>query len=148
MQKTDPKIIVALDMSNEADVLRLTEQLNPAHCRLKVGKELFVSCGTEIVKRLIADGFDIFLDLKFHDIPNTVTNACLAAADLGVWMVNVHCLGGRRMLLSVANAYEKLQGNKPLLIAVTLLTSMFRKSMKLSITLCVAANLLKNTQCT
>ncbi len=124
MQKTDSKIIVALDMANETEVLTLTEQLNPQQCRLKVGKALFVSCGTQIVKRLIKDGFDVFLDLKFHDIPNTVTNACLAAQALGAWMVNVHCLGGRRMLESVANAYANIQGDKPLLIAVTLLTSM------------------------
>jgi orotidine-5'-phosphate decarboxylase len=119
-----PKIIVALDMSSEAEAFQLTQHLNPQQCRLKVGKELFVSCGTSIVTHLINEGFDIFLDLKFHDIPNTVAKACLAAYDLGVWMTTVHCAGGRKMLEAAVAALAPLSGPKPLLVGVTVLTSL------------------------
>ncbi len=115
-------IIVALDYSNEADVFSVVEKLSPAQCRLKVGKELFTSCGPSLVRRLVDTGFDVFLDLKFHDIPNTVAGALMAARDLGVWMVNVHASGGAAMM---AAARRALAGpGDPLLIAVTVLTSM------------------------
>lgn len=116
------RIIVALDFAAVHPVLTLVDQLQPADCRLKVGKELFTACGPELVKVLVNRGFDIFLDLKFHDIPNTVAQALRAARDLGVWMVNVHASGGHRML---DEARKALSGNNdPLLIAVTVLTSM------------------------
>lgn len=119
-----PQIVVALDFDNADDCLALADRLDPALCRLKVGKELFTSCGPQIVKDLQAKGFDIFLDLKFHDIPNTVAKAVKAAAELGVWMVNVHASGGERMMVAAREALEQVEGRKPLLIAVTVLTSM------------------------
>ena len=118
-----PKIIVAMDFANEAQALCLAEQLNPAQCRLKVGKELFTRFGTSLVQQFMDRGFSIFLDLKYHDIPNTVARACLAAADLGVWMVNIHTLGGPKMMEAAANQLAKLREPKPLLIGVTILTS-------------------------
>ncbi|PIU16829.1 MAG: orotidine-5'-phosphate decarboxylase, partial [Gallionellales bacterium CG08_land_8_20_14_0_20_59_87] len=93
----DPKIIVALDYPQAAPALELARRLQPALCRLKVGKELFTAAGPQLVEQLQRLGFEIFLDLKFHDIPNTTAQACKSAAALGVWMVNVHALGGRRM---------------------------------------------------
>ncbi|MEY6433160.1 orotidine-5'-phosphate decarboxylase [Thioalkalicoccus limnaeus] len=119
----EPRIIVALDCPSEAEALRLTAQLDPARCRLKVGKELFTRLGPVFVERLQRDGFAVFLDLKFHDIPNTVAAACAAAADLGVWMINVHASGGRAMMVA---ARERLVGRSrpPRLIAVTVLTSL------------------------
>jgi len=117
----DPRIIVALDFSSAKDALRLAEKLEPGLCRLKVGKELFTAAGPSLVETLMLKGFDIFLDLKFHDIPNTVANACKAAAKLGVWMINVHALGGRKMLMA---AREVIPQGSTKLIAVTLLTSM------------------------
>jgi orotidine-5'-phosphate decarboxylase len=116
-------IIIALDYSVPAEALALVERLDPARCRLKVGKELFTRGGPALVETLAAKGFQVFLDLKFHDIPNTVAKACEAAADLGIWMVNVHALGGRRMMEAARDALEK-KSNRPLLIAVTILTSM------------------------
>lgn len=116
-------IIVALDYANPADALALVERLEPGRCKLKVGKELFTRGGPALVEKLVARGYDVFLDLKFHDIPNTVAGACAAAADLGVWMVNVHTLGGRRMMMAAREAIEK-SAHKPLLIGVTILTSM------------------------
>lgn len=117
----DPRIIVALDFSSADDALRLAEKLEPRICRLKVGKELFTAAGPHLVEKLRLKGFDIFLDLKFHDIPNTVANACKTAAHLGVWMINVHALGGRKMLMA---AREAIAQESTKLIAVTLLTSM------------------------
>ncbi len=117
----DPRIIVALDFSSAEDALRLAEKLDPRLCRLKVGKELFTAAGQNLVETLMLRGFDIFLDLKFHDIPNTVAKACKAAANLGVWMINIHALGGRRMLMA---AREAIAQESTKLIAVTLLTSM------------------------
>lgn len=117
----DPRIIVALDFSSAEDALKLVNRLEPRLCRLKVGKELFTAAGPQLVEKLMRKGFDVFLDLKFHDIPNTVASACKAAASLGVWMVNVHTLGGRKMLMAARNAIT--QGSTKL-IAVTLLTSM------------------------
>ena len=120
----DPKcVVVALDFSDSGEVLELASGLDASSCRLKVGKELYTHCGPALVERLVSDGFDVFLDLKFHDIPNTVAGACAAAADLGVWMVNVHALGGRRMM-EAARAAIAQKSHQPLLIAVTILTSM------------------------
>jgi len=122
----DPKIIIALDYKDEASTMALVDQLKPSLCRLKVGKELFVRCGPSLVKKLINKGFDVFLDLKFHDIPNTVAAACQAAADMGVWMVNVHASGGRKMMQAAREAIEQCS-HKPLLIGVTVLTSLSRQ---------------------
>lgn len=118
----DPKIIVALDYDNQEDVLSLITKLDPDLCRLKIGKELFTACGPDIVKRVQDSGFDVFLDLKFHDIPATVAKACSSAAQLGVWMLNVHALGGSEMLKSARKAIND-SDRSPLLIAVTILTS-------------------------
>ena len=117
------RIIVALDFPAAKSALQLADQLDPARCRLKVGKELFTREGPAVVEKLQARGFEIFLDLKFHDIPNTTAAACAAAAELGVWMVNVHALGGRRMMAAAREAIEK-SSHQPLLIGVTILTSM------------------------
>jgi orotidine-5'-phosphate decarboxylase len=117
-------IVVALDFSSRAAALNLAAQLDPALCRVKVGKELFTRCGPAVVEDLQAKGFEVFLDLKFHDIPNTTAMAVKAAAELGVWMVNVHCSGGLRMLSACREELDKLQGQRPLLIGVTVLTSM------------------------
>ncbi|MBM2884341.1 orotidine-5'-phosphate decarboxylase [Chromobacterium amazonense] len=116
-------VVVALDFADAAEALAFASKLDPAECRLKVGKELFTSSGRSLVESLAARGFQVFLDMKFHDIPNTVAQACKAAADSGVWMVNVHASGGRRMMEA---AREALAGfsQRPLLIAVTVLTSM------------------------
>lgn len=119
-------IIVALDFPNADAALALAAQLDPAQCRVKVGKELFTRCGPSIVEALHAKGFEVFLDLKFHDIPNTTAMAVKAAAEMGVWMVNVHCSGGLRMMAACRNELDKLSGPKPLLIGVTVLTSMER----------------------
>ena len=139
----DSKIIVALDYADAASALHLVNQLDPQLCKLKVGKELFTAAGPQLVEQLIAKNFKVFLDLKFHDIPNTVASACRAASDLGVWMLNVHASGGLEMMQAaqaaiqntVVNGTEvndtdvkskevKSTANKPLLIAVTVLTSM------------------------
>jgi len=125
----DAKIIVALDMSSEDNVLRLVSQLNPTLCKLKVGKELFTSHGPRITEKLVRLGFSVFLDLKFHDIPNTVMKACSAARELGVWMVNVHALGGSDMIRSAREALGKGE-DSPLLTAVTVLTSMDRNNLR------------------
>lgn len=119
----DSKIIVALDFNDLAEVLQFVRQIKPSECRLKVGKELFTAYGPQIVRELQALGFEVFLDLKFHDIPNTVYKAIRVAADLGVWMVNVHASGGREMLTRARQAIADSQ-HKPLLIAVTILTSL------------------------
>jgi orotidine-5'-phosphate decarboxylase len=119
----DPKILVALDFQDAAAALAFAERVSPSQCRLKVGKELFTVAGPQLVEQLVARGFDVFLDLKFHDIPNTVAQAVKAAARLGVWMVNVHASGGRKMM-EAARAALQDEPRKPLLIAVTVLTSM------------------------
>lgn len=119
----DPKIIIALDYPQAAPALDLADRLDPKQCRLKVGKELFTASGPMLVEQLMRRGFDIFLDLKFHDIPNTTAQACKAAAGLGVWMVNVHALGGRRMMETAREAMVN-SAQQPKLIAVTMLTSM------------------------
>jgi len=124
----DPKIIVALDYPQAAPALALAQRLEPSLCRLKVGKELFTATGPQLVEQLQQRGFEVFLDLKFHDIPNTTAQACKAAAALGVWMVNVHALGGRRMLDAAREAVANV-GHRPRLIAVTVLTSMAQEDL-------------------
>lgn len=116
-------VIVALDTSTLAAALALADQLDPALCRVKVGKELFTSAGPTVVRALHDRGFEIFLDLKFHDIPNTTAQAVLAAADMGVWMVNVHASGGREMMRTAVSRLQQ-GGYKTHLIGVTVLTSM------------------------
>lgn len=118
-----PKLIVALDFDNEHDALNLVEKLNPKSCALKVGSELFTLLGTNFVKQLVNRQFKVFLDLKFHDIPNTVAKACKAGAELGVWMMNVHASGGMSMMQAARKAIDSYGVNRPLLIAVTVLTS-------------------------
>lgn len=120
----DPKVVVALDFDNKADALSFVDKVQPSDCRLKVGKEMFTHFGPDFVKSLTHKGFDVFLDLKFHDIPNTVAKAVKASADLGVWMVNVHASGGRKMMLAAKESLTSYQNEAPLLIAVTVLTSM------------------------
>lgn len=121
--RNDPKILIALDFANGTEALAFVEQLSSNNCRLKVGKELFAVAGPEFVKSLVAKGFDVFLDLKYHDIPNTVAKAVQAAARMGVWMVNVHASGGSKMMKAAKEALAEFE-NPPLLIAVTVLTSM------------------------
>ncbi|GHE90553.1 orotidine-5'-phosphate decarboxylase [Thalassotalea profundi] len=120
----DPKIVVALDFDKKEEAFSFVDKIQPSDCRLKVGKEMFTYFGPEFVKQLSAKGFDVFLDLKFHDIPNTVAKAVTAAADLGVWMVNVHASGGTQMMIKSKQALKPYGDNAPLLIAVTVLTSM------------------------
>lgn len=117
------RVIVALDYPDPASALALADKLSPALCRLKVGKQIFTRGGPALVEALQARGFDVFLDLKFHDIPNTVAGAVRAAAELGVWMVNVHASGGRRMMEAASAALDGFE-KPPLLIGVTVLTSM------------------------
>ena len=123
MDEDNNKIIVALDFSNAGDALRLVDQLLPSECRLKVGNELFTRAGPSFVSRLVSRGYSVFLDLKFHDIPNTVSRAVCSAAELGVWMTNVHASGGVRMM-TLAKRKLIEQGSDMLLIGVTVLTSM------------------------
>lgn len=117
-------VIVALDYPDAAPARGFVARLEPGSCRLKVGKELFVAAGPGFVSELVDGGHEVFLDLKFHDIPNTVAQACKAAARLGVWMTNVHACGGPRMLEAAREALDAASGRRPLLIAVTVLTSM------------------------
>ena len=117
------RVIVALDYSTAAPALEFAKRVSPQDCRLKIGKELFTATGPALVETLVKRGFDIFLDLKFHDIPNTVAGACKAATQLGVWMLNVHASGGRAMM-EAARAAVGYGAGRPKLIAVTLLTSM------------------------
>ena len=120
----DPRVIVALDYDNKDTALAFVDKLDPSLCKLKVGKEMFTLFGPEFVKALIEKGFDVFLDLKFHDIPNTVAKACKAAAELGVWMVNVHASGGLPMMQAAKEAIANSSNPQTKLIAVTVLTSM------------------------
>lgn len=117
-----PRVIVALDYARADDARSFVARVAPAQCRLKVGLELFAGAGPQFVRELVDSGFDVFLDLKFHDIPNTVSRACKQAAALGVWMLNVHALGGPVMLRAAREAIEGV-GRRPRLIAVTMLTS-------------------------
>jgi orotidine-5'-phosphate decarboxylase len=120
---SNPRIIVALDYADARDAVALAARLDPVQCRLKVGKELFTAAGPALIETLVQRGFAVFLDLKYHDIPNTVASACRAAAGLGVWMLNVHATGGRAMMQAAREALAA-QRQPPMLIAVTLLTSM------------------------
>ncbi|HXX83037.1 MAG TPA: orotidine-5'-phosphate decarboxylase [Casimicrobiaceae bacterium] len=128
MSAGDPRVIVALDFAEPGRALALVDRLDPAACALKVGKELFVAAGPEPVRWMIERGFRVFLDLKFHDIPNTVAQACAAATRLGVWMMNVHASGGRAMMQAAREAVARTAAERalprPLLIAVTVLTSL------------------------
>lgn len=119
----DPRIIVALDFPAADPALALAGKLEPARCRVKVGKELFTAAGPDLVRALVDRGFDVFLDLKFHDIPATVAGACRSAAGLGAWMINVHASGGRAMLQAAVDALAGLP-RRPLLTGVTVLTSL------------------------
>jgi orotidine-5'-phosphate decarboxylase len=119
---SDPRVIVALDFPDASQALALATRLEPGACRLKVGKELFTAAGPGLIEQLRRAGFEIFLDLKYHDIPSTVAAACAAAAELGVWMINVHALGGRAMM-KAARAALSGRRTPPKLVAVTLLTS-------------------------
>ncbi|MDH5300490.1 MAG: orotidine-5'-phosphate decarboxylase [Gammaproteobacteria bacterium] len=123
MKNVTSPVVVALDYADSKSALKMASQLNPADCRVKVGKELFTAEGPAVVEALHKAGFEIFLDLKFHDIPATVGKACRAAAELGVWMVNVHASGGSRMMEAAREAVDA-STHQPLLIAVTVLTSM------------------------
>ncbi|AMJ93831.1 orotidine 5'-phosphate decarboxylase [Alteromonas stellipolaris] len=120
----EPRVIVALDYDNQEQALSFVDQLDPNLCKVKVGKEMFTLFGPEFVKSLVAKGFDVFLDLKFHDIPNTVGKACKAAAELGVWMVNVHASGGLPMMQAAKEGITQSSRPETKLIAVTVLTSM------------------------
>lgn len=128
MSNTDPKVIVALDFPSTAPALALLDRVDPSHCRVKIGKEMFTGAGPAFVEQVVAKGFEVFLDLKYHDIPNTVAAACIAAADLGIWMINVHASGGRKMMTAAA---ERLAGLRvrPKLIAVTVLTSLAQEDL-------------------
>lgn len=129
MPNCDSPIIIALDYPDAYAAQAMAGQLDPQTVRVKVGKQLFTAEGPAVVKALVADGFDVFLDLKFHDIPNTVAGAVLAAADLGVWMVNVHASGGSRMMAAAVGALAGRAG-APLLTAVTVLTSMGEEDLR------------------
>lgn len=117
------RLIVPLDFADERSALEMADRLDPALCRVKVGKELFTAAGPHVVRELNARDFEVFLDLKFHDIPNTVAGACRAACRLGVWMINVHASGGPAMLRAAREAVDG-ESHRPLLIAVTVLTSL------------------------
>jgi orotidine-5'-phosphate decarboxylase len=123
MQTTDPRVIVALDFPATKPAFELLDQIDPRQCRVKIGKEMFTRAGPAFVEQVATQGFDVFLDLKYHDIPNTVAAACAAAADLGVWMVNVHASGGRKMMNVAAERLAQFE-QRPLLIGVTILTSL------------------------
>jgi len=142
------RIIVPLDFNTAEQALQLVEKLQPDLCRLKVGKELFTKAGPALVEILIEKGFDIFLDLKFHDIPTTVAKACAVAADLGVWMLNVHASGGSEMMSLAREEIEK-KSHRPLLIGVTILTSMNQEALKeLGIQCSVAEQVMRLAQLT
>jgi len=123
MTADDPRVIVALDFAETGPAMELLSGIDPARCRVKIGKEMFTRAGPAFVEAVAARGFDVFLDLKYHDIPNTVAAACAAAADMGVWMLNVHASGGRKMMTAAAERLAR-RGDRPLLIAVTILTSL------------------------
>ncbi|TRX56636.1 orotidine-5'-phosphate decarboxylase [Thalassomonas sp. M1454] len=125
----DAKVVVALDFAKQADAFSFVDKIQPQDCKLKVGKEMFTHFGPEFVTSLVNRGFDVFLDLKFHDIPNTVAKAVSAAADLGVWMVNVHASGGSKMMSQAKLALDSYGKDAPLLIAVTVLTSMSQEDL-------------------
>ena len=136
---TESRIIVALDFPTATEAEQFLSGLDPASCRVKIGKELFTAEGPDFVRRAVALGFDVFLDLKFHDIPNTVAGAVRAAADLGVWMINVHASGGVAMMSEARAALEEVPGTRPLLIAVTILTSLSEDDLTMQGILCSPA---------
>lgn len=123
MHQQAPGIIIALDYAEQKKAWQLIKQLDPTLCRLKIGKEMFTRYGPGFVRQVIKQQFDVFLDLKYHDIPNTVAAACDAAADLGVWMLNLHACGGRKMMQAAANRLAQKE-HPPLLVAVTILTAL------------------------
>lgn len=124
MSTNDPKVIIALDFNDAISTMNLVYQLDPSQCKLKIGKELFTAEGPDLVNKIVSLGFDVFLDLKFHDIPTTVRKAVTAAANLGVWMLNVHALGGAEMITQAREGLMQCRlEKKPYLIAVTVLTS-------------------------
>jgi orotidine-5'-phosphate decarboxylase len=125
----DPKVIVALDYEQEREALSFVDKIDPKSCRLKVGKEMFTLFGPDFVRQLHSRGFSVFLDLKFHDIPNTCSKAVRAAAELGVWMVNVHASGGERMMVASREILDSYGNDRPLLIGVTVLTSMEKQDL-------------------
>jgi len=127
---SDPRVIVALDYAEQKQAVEFVARISPDLCKLKIGKELFTRTGPQFVETLVAKGYDVFLDLKFHDIPNTVRNAVYAATQLGVWMVNVHALGGGSMLLAAREGIDMAGVHRPYLIAVTLLTSMSQSDLQ------------------
>ena len=126
----DQRVIVALDYEQQAEALAFVDKIDPNSCRLKVGKEMFTLFGPDFVRELHKRGFSVFLDLKFHDIPNTCSKAVRAAAELGVWMVNVHASGGERMMSASRQILEPYGNDRPLLIAVTVLTSMEQSDLR------------------
>lgn len=126
----DKPIIIALDFESAASANTFLTQIDPSQCRVKIGKELFTASGPDFVRQVIASGFDVFLDLKFHDIPNTVARAVTVAADMGVWMLNVHASGGSAMMSQSREALTPFGANRPLLIAVTVLTSMAKEDLQ------------------
>ena len=128
MKIYEPRIIVALDYKNEEDAMRFVELVNPSLCKLKVGKELFTHTGPNFVSNLIKKGFDVFLDLKFYDIPSTVSKAVAAADDMGVWMTDIHASGGSKMMEEARNTLDK-NNSEMLIIAVTVLTSLSRSDL-------------------
>lgn len=123
-------IIVALDFPDAASAAAMAERLDPTQCRVKIGKELFTAAGPQVLETLQSKGFEVFLDLKFHDIPNTTAAAVRSAAELGVWMVNVHASGGRRMMEACREALNSRTGPQPLLTAVTVLTSLEQEDLQ------------------
>jgi len=130
MPDYNSRIIVALDYADQKQALNFIDRTSPDLCKLKVGKELFTRSGPRLVESLVAKGFDVFLDLKYHDIPNTVRQAVYAAGQLGVWMVDVHALGGVSMLEAAREGIEMIGVNRPYLIAVSLLTSMSKTDLQ------------------
>lgn len=130
MQVSSSKVVVALDFSDKNSLYNFIDRVDPTDCKLKIGKEMFTYFGPSLVAELVNRKFDVFLDLKFHDIPNTVAKAVTAAADLGVWMVNVHASGGSQMLMKAKEALAPFGSKAPLLIGVTVLTSMDGQGLK------------------
>ena len=124
MSNNEPRVIVALDYSDQKEALEFVIKTSPEQCKLKIGKELFTRAGPQLVEKLVSKGFDVFLDLKFHDIPNTVKKAVYAAAQLEVWMVNMHAMGGQSMLRAAREGVDMAGNRSPLLIAVSVLTSL------------------------
>jgi orotidine-5'-phosphate decarboxylase len=126
----DKRIIVALDFNSSDQAMTLLDNLDSSLCRVKIGKELFTACGPQLVRQVIDRGFDVFLDLKFHDIPNTVAKAVSVASDMGVWMLNVHASGGLAMMELARQALDGYGAQRPKLIAVTVLTSLLREDLR------------------